>query len=82
MKANEYFKKHGYKKCKSNCRSNAWLNTAFWVQLKRIIEAHDLVDSFGGLDGAKKYLRTRDVWVTVASNSQLIYAIQLVESCQ
>ena len=53
MKANEYFKKHGYEKCKSDCESNAWLNTAFWVQLKSLIASHELVEEYGGLERAK-----------------------------
>ena len=47
MKANEYFKKHGYKKCKAACAQNGWLNTGFWIQLKRLVESHELVAIHG-----------------------------------
>jgi len=47
MNATEYFKKHGYKKCKEVCAQNGWLNTGFWIQLKRIIECHELVEIHG-----------------------------------
>ena len=53
MKANEYFKKHGYKKCKAACAQNGWLNTGFWIQLKRLVESHELVEKVGGLLSAK-----------------------------
>jgi len=32
---------------------NGWLNTGFWVQLKRLVESHELVGRFGGLEMAK-----------------------------
>ena len=53
MNAREYFNKHGYKHCKSACIQNGWLNTGFWVQLKRLVESHELVGRFGGLKMAK-----------------------------
>jgi len=70
MNAREYFNKHGYKHCKSACIQNGWLNTGFWVQLKRLVESHELVilwrmpeswrDDYDGdklgLDGARMYL--------------------------
>ena len=87
MKANEFVKKFGWFTSKEYMAGATIFdnNLMFFTnrnELNQLIEAKELVDSFGGLDGAKKYLRTRDVWVTAASNSRLICAIQLVESCQ
>ena len=91
MKANEYFKKHGYKKCKAACAQNGWLNTGFWIQLKRLVESHELVMEFG--DDAS-YLKEHllrnptikefylDDWCRTFSVVRLKQAILDVESCQ
>jgi len=80
----KYFKKHGYRHCKSACMQNGWLNTGFWVRLKRLVESHELVEECGGLDKAKervaleeKLLNPNVFYVLVVSS-----AIDDVESCQ
>ena len=75
MKANEYFKKHGYKKCKAACAQNGWLNTGFWIQLKRLVESHELVKKVGGLNKAKIYVPDG------YKSDRLKQAIADVESC-
>lgn len=75
MNAREYFNKHGYKHCKSACIQNGWLNTGFWVQLKRLIESWELVEKLGGINKAKDYVP--DGYKSV----QLKQAIADVESC-
>ena len=85
MKANEYFKKHGYKKCKAACAQNGWLNTGFWIQLKRLIKSHELVDSYGGLDAANKTICDAfhgSNYPIPEGHEKLSLAIQDVESCQ
>lgn len=78
MKASEYFKKHGYKKCKAACAQNGWLNTGFWIQLKRLVESHELVEEYGGLDELKEFLST----LSIKPDYYLKKAILDVESCQ
>ena len=75
MKANEYFKKHGYRKCKAACAQNAWLNTGFWIQLKRLVESHELVEKLGGINEAKNYVPDS------YKSDRLKQAIADVESC-
>ena len=75
MRANEYFKKHGYRKCKAACAQNGWLNTGFWIQLKRLIESHELVEKLGGLNKAKSYVPDG------YKSDRLKQAIADVESC-
>lgn len=79
----KYFKKHGYRHCKSACMQNGWLNTGFWVRLKRIVESHELVESKGGIELSKKEVRQRSIvrWVD-PEVERLREAILDVESCQ
>lgn len=80
MKANEYFKKHGYRHCKSACMQNGWLNTGFWVQLKRLVKSHDLVKQYNGLFEAKELIRVSPKMTSELR--ELAAAIADVESCQ
>lgn len=83
MRANEYFKKHGYKHCKSACVQNGWLNTGFWVHLKRLAGSWKLVNFYGGIQNAKEIVK-----ISVRSGyrpsslSDINQAIADVESCQ
>lgn len=78
MKANEYFKKHGYKKCKAACAQNGWLNTGFWIQLKRLIKSHELVESHGGLPQAREVAHKNCFDYPM----RLLQAVADVESCK
>ncbi len=83
MKANEYFKKHGYKKCKAACAQNGWLNTGFWIQLKRLVESHEnLFLIWSTVQEAKKQIRENkyndDPKIVAVYESW----IKDVESCQ
>lgn len=80
MTANDYFKKHGYKKCKAVCAQNGWLNTGFWIQLKRLVGSHDLVEEHGGIGEAKLFIS--DYSNDVSEIYDLKQAILDVESCQ
>lgn len=85
MNAREYFNKHGYKHCKSACIQNGWLNTGFWVQLKRLVESHELVGRFGGLEMAKGVAAIDDNESYLGERfgpcDELKQAIADVESC-
>ena len=78
MNATEYFKKHGHKHCKSTCMQNGWLNTGFWVQLKRLVESYELVENHNGVDMAKRFI---DANIECNDSDRLKQAIADVESC-
>lgn len=48
------------------------------IDIKRIVESHELVDSYGGLDELKEFLST----LSTEPNDYLKQAIADVESCQ
>ena len=79
MKANEYFRKHGYKHCKSACLQNGWLNTGFWIRLKDLVKSHEVVEQFGGLEKAMDAVINQEA--NSRPMSQLAQAIADVESC-
>lgn len=79
MKANEYFRKHGYKHCKSACLQNGWLNTGFWIRLKGLVKSHEVVEQFGGLEDATKVCI--QLHCKGEDTSKLKQAIADVESC-
>ena len=81
MKTNEYFKKHGLRKCKSAVQQNGWLNTPFWVQLKRLVQSHDLVFCWGTLEVAKTKVAKFEKIGLYTQAEQLRQAIVDVESC-
>lgn len=80
MKAAEYFKKHGYKHCKSAYVQNGWLNTGFWVQLKRLVESHELVSDYYGLARAKEHAESN--YTAPELKAALKQAIADVEACK
>lgn len=53
------------------------------VDLKRIVESHEIVGAYGGLDGAKKKLSKLCIlrWIT-PEITELEQAISDVEACQ
>lgn len=58
MKANEFIKKHGldYAKERLDYCKNARL-VGMEIDLKRLVESHDLVEKHGGLISARKYMK-------------------------
>ena len=91
MKANEFVKKFGWDKVKSIVldfnynSSNKFIvnltdNSAISIyDLKRLVESYELVESFGGLEGAKdKYYSCVQNYET---SSHISRAIEDVESC-
>lgn len=81
MKANEYFRKHGYKHCKSACLQNGWLNTGFWIRLKDLVKSHELVEYMGGIDKAKEQAYVLAMEVDGFNPTKIEKAIADVESC-
>lgn len=84
MKANEFVKKFGWDRAK---REVALIGTIammcgdsdFNNDLKRLVESHDLVESFGGVEMAKRYL---DENLECGDSEVLRHAIADVERCQ
>lgn len=56
VKANEFVQKKGWNETKDYLRLHGWKNTSFLISLKRLVVSKDLVESYGGLDEAKKYV--------------------------
>ena len=96
MKANEFVKKHGLAEVKILLTSPShgfffkedfYKHYGFdiYEDLKRLVESHELVESFGGLESSKltvnypNFLNDEDVKTT---NHRLSKAIADVESCQ
>ena len=91
MKANEFVKKFGWDEVTSQLNKTQdnvvvmWLGSqsndyALVKDLKRLVESHELVESYGGLEDATKvciqlYCKGEDI-------SRLKQAIADVESCQ
>lgn len=85
MKANEFVKKYGWVVASTDLRNHEKYNTRSilynYDDLKRLVEAHELVESYGGLEVAKTCEYSEDL-DHVKYNVDLAKAINLVESCQ
>ena len=76
MKANEYINKYGVDCAKEILKHNQDLmNIGFFTDIKRLVESHELVENWGGLDDAKFALQL------VRYPERLEQAIADVESC-
>ena len=96
MKAIDFVKKHGVEKasdCFNLCASpnDKWfiymgdlISDKDFDDLEGIIDAFELVESRGGIDGAKKVLKENEVWAIGGRIcvSPLEKAIKLVEQCR
>ena len=61
MKANEYIKKYGVDCAKEILFHNQDLmNIGFFIDLKRLVESHELVERLGGFERAKKAITLSD----------------------
>lgn len=82
MKANEFFKAMGLKAVKQFLENDNIRTKEMHDELKRLVESHELVESYMGLDMAKHtlsqkhYLDNDSIW------RKLEQAIADVESCQ
>ena len=87
MKANEFLRDNGLTKCSRivDDLTEQEVDSDFVKDLKRLVESHELVESFGGLESSKltvnypNFLNDEDVKTT---NHRLSKAILDVESCQ
>lgn len=80
MKANEFFKKVGIDAVRSYL---AAYEDDLTNDLKRLVESHELVESQGGYESAKKELQRQSIlrWIN-PETERLRVAIADVESCQ
>lgn len=93
MKANEFVKKFGWgvainlsnemtgiTQDVADCAA-CW-GQSEWDYLKRLVESHELVESYGGLESAKKELQRQSIlrWIN-PETERLRVAIADVESC-
>ena len=94
MKANEYINKYGVDCAKEILKHNQDLmNISFFIDLKRLVESHELVKKMGGLNGAINSLSLLECSLAIdlyhgvvgvnaeAQISELKQAIADVESC-
>ena len=86
MNENEFVKSWGLKEAKELLKNGeGWCSIGGYVfhtdELKRLVESHELVDSLGGLDKAKKRCYPAK-HLTMDSFYKLKQAIADVESCQ
>lgn len=89
MKANEFFKKHGWNDTKVMIESPFGLGEYeyLWDDLKRLVESYELVERFGGLFQAKITLDKESFSGGIEcdgclfSDQDLERAIADVESC-
>ena len=58
MKANEFLRDNGIVKCSRIVEdlSEQGVDSDFTKDLKRLVESHELVESYGGLESAKKFV--------------------------
>jgi len=54
MNATDFIKEHGLEHAKEQCAIHGWKNTSWWIQVKNLIQSHELVEKLGGLERAKK----------------------------
>ena len=81
MKANEYIKKYSVDCAKEILKHNQDLmNIGFFIDLKRIVESHELIGSCGGLQSVGEKL-THGMYESRAVIDRLKQAIADVESC-
>ena len=80
MKANEFFKAMGINAVKQFLENDNIRTKEMHDDLKRLVESYELVESFNGLEMAKKFYDENIIECSDAWN--LKQAIADVESCQ
>lgn len=82
----EFIKKHGFEYATDVVNENKGklkIFSTFEMDLKRLVESHELVERLGGLDLAKAERAFRKIRNILQSyDSELAQAIADVESCQ
>lgn len=83
MKANEYIKKYGVDCAKEILKHNQDLmNIGFFIDLKRLVESHELMEEYGGLDKAKEQAERFKLNTCIKMHGFMCRIIADVESCQ
>lgn len=82
MKANEYIKEYGLdiaKKAVSECTYGYGIDL---IELKSLVESNELVESYCGLDGSKRFIeRDQEAEIDDYVTAKIKKAIADVESC-
>ena len=82
MKANEFVLEHGWDAAKRLVENNKHTGRTLSpseIELKRLVESHELMESKGGLDAAKNIVKSQH---NLYTDMRLVQAIADVESCQ
>lgn len=82
MKANEYVKQNGWtmaRKAVTECTYGYGIDLD---ELKRLVESHEYIESYGGLIESKRTLEMRHSAINLDGWDKLKQAIADVESCK
>ena len=82
MKANEFVLEHGWDAAKRLVENNKHTGRTLSpseLELKRLVESHELMELKGGLDAAKNIVKSQH---NLYTDMRLVQAIADVESCQ
>ena len=85
MEANEFLRDNGIVKCSRIVEdlSEQGVDSDFTKDLKRLVESHELVESYGGLESAKKFMGSEYRKLSQPKTyNRLCEAILEVESCK
>ena len=93
MKANDFFKKHGFAEVKILLTSPShgfFFKEDFYKHygfdiyddLKRLVESHEFINDRGGIEHVKNLITTKLHWFDVDAIIKTNQAIADVESCQ
>ena len=85
MKANKFLRDNGLTKCSRivDDLTEQGVDSDFTKDLKRLIESHELVESYGGLESAKKFVGSEYRKLSQPKTyNRLCEAILDVESCK
>ena len=85
MEANEFLRDNGIVKCSRIVEdlNEQGVDSDFTKDLKRLIESHELVESYGGLESAKKFVGSEYRKLSQPKTyNRLCEAILDVESCK
>ena len=83
MKANEFLKENGLKKCSRIVEDliEQGNESEFVKDLKRLVESHEYIESYGGLIESKRTLGMRHDIINLDGWDNLKQAIADMESC-
>lgn len=84
MKANIFLKENGFKKCSRIVEDliEQGNDGEFVKHLKRLVESHEYIESYGGLIESKRTLEVRHSAINLDGWDKLKQAIADVESCK